>query len=72
MQTYSVEILNPKAFRLLKDLADLQLISLKKEKIVKRNISDFKKILLEGPTWSESDYQEYLKNREAINTIGEK
>lgn len=27
MQTYSVEILNPKAFKLLKDLADLELIS---------------------------------------------
>ena len=71
MQTYSVEILNPKAFRLLKDLADLQLISLKKEKGIKKSMSDFQKILLDGPTWSEDNYQEYLKNRETINMIGE-
>lgn len=36
MQTYSVEILNPKAFKLLKDLADLELISIKKEKSIKK------------------------------------
>lgn len=29
METYSVEILNPKAVRLLEDLADLELITLK-------------------------------------------
>ncbi|AQG80995.1 hypothetical protein [Spirosoma montaniterrae] len=28
METYSVEILNPKAIRLLEDLADLQLIAI--------------------------------------------
>lgn len=71
MQTYSVEILHPKAFKLLKDLADLELITLKKEKSVKRNVNDFQQILLNGPTWSEEEYQEYLKNREAINSIGE-
>lgn len=71
MQTYSVEILNPKAFKLLKDLADLELITLKKEKSTKKNVSDFQQILLNGPTWNEEEYQEYLKNREAINSIGE-
>lgn len=71
MQTYSVEILNPKAFKLLKDLADLELISIKKEKSIKQNVTDFQQILLNGPTWNEEEYQEYLKNREAINSIGE-
>jgi hypothetical protein len=71
MQTYSIEILNPKAFKLLKDLADLELISIKKEKSIKQNVTDFQQILLNGPTWNEEEYQEYLKNREAINSIGE-
>jgi hypothetical protein len=70
MQTYSIEILNPKAFKLLKDLADLELISIKKEKSIKQNVTDFQQILLNGPTWNEEEYQEYLKNREAINLIG--
>jgi hypothetical protein len=70
MQTYSIEILNPKAFKLLKDLADLELISIKKEKSIKQNVTDFQQILLNGPTWNEDEYQEYLKNREAINLIG--
>lgn len=70
MQTYSVEILNPKAFKLSKDLVDLQLISMKKEKIDKKKSTDIKNLLLSGPTWTEDEYQEYLKNREAINAIG--
>jgi hypothetical protein len=70
MQTYSIEILNPKAFKLLKDLADLELISIKKEKSIKQNVTDFQQILLNGPTWNVEEYQEYLKNREAINLIG--
>jgi hypothetical protein len=70
MQTYSIEILNPKAFKLLKDLAELELISIKKEKNKKQNVTDFQQILLNGPTWNEDEYQEYLKNREAINSIG--
>lgn len=70
MQTYSVEILNPKDFKLLKDLADLELISIKKEKSIKQNVTDFQQILLNGPTWNEEEYQEYLKNRKAINSIG--
>jgi hypothetical protein len=70
MQTYSIEILNPKAFKLLKDLADLELISIKKEKSIKQNVTDFQQILLNGTTWNEEEYQEYLKNREAINLIG--
>lgn len=48
MQTYSIEILNPKAFKLLKDLADLELISIKKEKSIKQNVTDFQQILLNG------------------------
>lgn len=70
METYSVEILNPKAFRLLKDLVDLQLISMKKEKTDKKKSTDIKQVLLNGPTWTEDEYQEYLKNRDAINAIG--
>jgi hypothetical protein len=70
MQTYSVEILNPKAFKLLEDLVDLQLISMKKEKVDKNKPTDIKDLLLNGPTWTDDEYQEYLKNREAINAIG--
>ncbi len=70
MQTYSVEILKPKDFKLLKDLADLELISIKKEKSIKQNVTDFQQLLLNGPTWNEEEYQEYLKNRKAINSIG--
>jgi hypothetical protein len=41
MKTYQIDILNPKAFKLLKDLADLELISFKKsedslQSIIKR------------------------------------
>ncbi|MDR6559980.1 MULTISPECIES: hypothetical protein [unclassified Arcicella] len=72
MQTYSVEILNPKAYKLLKNLADLKLISFKEEKPSKKELTDFQKKLLEGPTWTEEEYQTYLKNRDEINKIGEK
>ena len=33
METYSVQILNPKVIRLLQDLADLELITLRQETI---------------------------------------
>ena len=36
METYSVEILNPKAIRLLEDLADLDLIAIKPRPAVER------------------------------------
>lgn len=74
MQTYSVDILHPKAVRLLEDLADLKLILLKKEKAgeTKKETTDLRKLLLKGPTWSEDDYQEYLKTRESINKTGQK
>lgn len=72
MQIYSVEVLHPKAYKLLKNLADLKLIALKNEKKTKPKTTDFQEILLNGPTWSEADYQEYLKNREAINSLGER
>jgi hypothetical protein len=71
MKTYSIEILNPKAVRLLKNLVDLQLISMKNEKTDRKKSTDLKKILLNGPTWTDDEYVEYLKNREAINAIGE-
>lgn len=62
MQTYSVEILNPKAIKLLKDLVELQLISLKEEK----NRTELQELLLKGPTWTDEEYKEYLENRESI------
>jgi hypothetical protein len=43
METYRVEILNPKAKRLLKNLADLNLISIAKSDDKRK---DFKEILL--------------------------
>ena len=39
METYTVQILNPKAVRLLQDLADLELITLQQE-VVTTNVSD--------------------------------
>ncbi len=70
MQTYSVEILNPKAIKLLRDLADLQLISLKKEKKVEKVTTNLQELLLKGPTWTDEEYEEYLKIRESINKTG--
>jgi hypothetical protein len=70
MQTYSVEILNPKAIKLLNDLVDLQLISLKKEIKKEKNRTELQKLLLKGPTWTDEEYKEYLENRESINKIG--
>lgn len=43
METLRIDILNPKAKNLLKDLADLNLIKIKKEK--KSDFSDFLKKL---------------------------
>ena len=39
METYTVQILNPKAVRLLQDLADLELITLRQD-VVAANASD--------------------------------
>lgn len=39
METYTVQILNPKAVRLLQDLADLELITIRQE-VVAANASD--------------------------------
>ncbi len=66
MHTLSIEILNPKAISLLNDLADLELISFaKKENSDNKN--SLKKILLEGPTWTENAEKEVLKARKSIN-----
>ncbi len=70
MQTYSVEILNPKAIKLLKDLVDLQLISLKKEKKIEKKRTELQELLLKGPIWTDEEYEEYLRNRESINKTG--
>ena len=70
MQTYSVEILNPKAIKLLKDLADLQLISLKKEKKIEKKTTNLQELLLKGPTWSDEEYEKHIENRESINKTG--
>ncbi len=66
MQTYSVEMLNPKAIKLLNDLADLQLISLKKEKKIERSKTELQNLLLNGPTWTDEEYKEYLENRNRV------
>lgn len=69
MQTLSIEILNPKAISILNDLADLELISFTKNENISENNS-LKKILLEGPTWTENAEKEVLKVRKSINKIG--
>lgn len=70
MQTYSIEILNPKAIKLLEDLADLKLITFRnsKKKIVEPN--NLQKLLLRAPTWTDEAYEEYLQNRQDLNKIG--
>ena len=40
MEALSIEIINPKAKRLLKDLADLKLIKIHNEKVSKSEISE--------------------------------
>lgn len=45
MDTYTVDILNPKALRLLEDLADMNLIELKKAESSGNSLSDEEKAL---------------------------
>lgn len=45
MDTYTVDILNPKALRLLEDLADMNLIELKKTGSSDNSLSDEEKAL---------------------------
>ncbi len=45
MDTYTVDILNPKALRLLEDLADMKLIDLKKAGSLGNLLSDEEKAL---------------------------
>lgn len=73
METYSVDILHPKAFRLLQDLADLKLISLKSanSEPIEPQTTSLQELLLKGPTWSEEEHDSYLKIRESINKVGE-
>ena len=59
-------MLNPKAIKLLNDLADLQLISLKKEKKIERSKTELQNLLLNGPTWTDEEYKEYLENRNRV------
>ncbi|WP_128545894.1 hypothetical protein [Larkinella soli] len=71
MQTFSVQILNPKAVRLLKDLADLKLIALTEQKEGKSRAGKLEHLLLNGPTWTASDYDQYLQNRAELDQTGE-
>lgn len=72
MQSYSVDILHPKALNLLRGLADLKLISLKENisKPVNIQATPLQELLLKGPTWSEEEYNEYLKAHASINKVG--
>ncbi len=50
METIRIEILNPKAKSLLKDLADLDLIRIKKEKVKSEFIELLDKIRIDSET----------------------
>ncbi|MCP9767919.1 hypothetical protein EGI22_08345 [Lacihabitans sp. LS3-19] len=69
MQTFSIEIINPKAISLLNDLVALDLIAIKEQK---KNIQKktLKKLLLEGPNWTEENENEVKTARESINKVG--
>lgn len=74
MQTYSVDILHPKAIRLLEDLADLKLITLKAEKNTEneKKPNALQELLLTGPVWSDEQLESVLEARESINKTGQR
>ncbi len=53
MQTINVEILNPKAKKLLKDLADLNLISIKPDSGIRTLLTKLRKNETEVPSLEE-------------------
>ena len=61
MESITVEILNPKAKKLLEDLAELNLISIIKKKVSKKNSTDWNKLL------SETQQNGVLRAVESIN-----
>ena len=63
MQTFSVEILNPKAKKLLKDLADLNLISISPESNMKTLLAKLRKNESEIPS-----LEEITKEVEAVRS----
>ena len=63
MESIIVEILNPKAKKLLEDLADLNLISIIKKTVSKKNSTDWNTIL------SETQQNGVLKAVESINKV---
>ncbi len=73
MQSYSVDILHPKAIRILEDLAELKLITLKAEKNAGHEMKPtaLQELLLTGPTWSEKQFESVLEIRELINKTGQ-
>ena len=74
MQTYSVDILHPKAIRLLEDLADLKLITLKEEKAVEneKKSTALQELLLTGPVWSDEQFESVLEARKSISKTGQR
>ncbi|MFT7000904.1 MAG: hypothetical protein ACI9V1_001158 [Spirosomataceae bacterium] len=74
MQTYSVDILHPKAIRLLEDLADLKLITLKEEKAVEneKKPTALQELLLTGPVWSDEQFESVLEARKSISKTGQR
>ncbi len=63
MQTFSVEILNPKAKKLLKDLADLNLISISPESNIKVLLTKLRRNESEIPS-----LEEITKEVEAVRS----
>jgi len=37
----------------------------------KKKPNQLQELLLQGPTWSETDYQNFLKTREQLNKVGD-
>jgi hypothetical protein len=66
MKTYQVDLLNPKAARLLQDLADLNLISFKETK--KQDFLDIVTKLRKKASSNEPSLEEITKEVEKVRT----
>ena len=67
METISIEILNPKAMRLLQDLADLKLITIKSNSTLKELLEKLRQDSDQAPSLDEitSEVEQVRKARNA-------
>ena len=68
MDTYTVEILEPKAEKLLDDLANLGLFKLRKVKSNKKSSKlDRREFYLSAPVMTDEEYENYQQARDWMN-----